>query len=92
MEGDHAHGVDNSYGTLAITQFGRIYCIYNMNLDNITRLPDGTHCGRTDELGHLVMRYSEDGGRSWSSERYEVPYRLTPLGKPVNHCVHRDCL
>lgn len=25
------------------------------------------------------MKYSDDGGRSWSKERYEVPYRLTPL-------------
>lgn len=33
---------------------------------------------RVDELGHFVMRSSDDGGRSWS-ERVEVPYRLTPL-------------
>eukprot|EP01052_Picozoa_sp_SAG31_P019126 SAG31_NODE_1383_length_8578_cov_3.660573_11_plen_566_part_00 len=72
-------GIDNSYGTVVITTFGRIYCIYNMNLDNITRLPDGKNCTRTDELGHFVMRYSENGGRTWSSDRYEVPYRLTPL-------------
>jgi hypothetical protein len=72
-------GIDNSYGTLAITTFGRIYCIYNMNLDNITKLPDGKDCGRTDELGHFVMRYSDTGGRTWSHDRYEVPYRLTPL-------------
>lgn len=50
-----------------------------MNLDNITRLPDGTRCSRTDELGHFVMRYSDDGGRTWSKERYEVPFRLTSL-------------
>eukprot|EP00041_Stephanoeca_diplocostata_P023605 m.582544 g.582544 ORF g.582544 m.582544 type:complete len:792 (-) comp22337_c1_seq16:1784-4159(-) len=74
-----AVGIDNSYGTLAIAETGRLYAMYNMNLDNITHLPDGTACTRTDELGHFVMRYSDDAGRTWSSSRYEVPYRLTPL-------------
>jgi len=73
LEDEHI-GVDNSYGTLAITPSGRIYCLYNMNLDNITKLPSGEACTRTDELGHFVMKYSDDGGRSWSKQRYEVPF------------------
>jgi hypothetical protein len=48
---------DNSYGTLAMSASGRLYSIYNMNLDNITTLPNGEKCGRTDELGHFAMRY-----------------------------------
>jgi hypothetical protein len=51
------------------------YAMYNMNLDNVTHLPNGDPCGRTDELGHFVMRYSDDAGRHWSEQRYEVPYR-----------------
>lgn len=47
---------DNAYGNLAVTKTGRFYAIYNMNLDNITKLPSGEPCGRTDELGHFVMR------------------------------------
>lgn len=33
--------LDNAYGTIVISPRNRIYCIYNMNLDNITHLPDG---------------------------------------------------
>ncbi|XP_065833613.1 uncharacterized protein [Oscarella lobularis] len=69
----------NSYSTILITPAGRIYAIYNMNLDNVTMLPSGKPISRSDELGHFVMRYSDDGGESWSSERYEVPYRLTSI-------------
>ena len=69
-------------GTLApYTNFGRLYAMYNMNTDNITRLPSGQKTTRTDEIGHFVMKYSDNSGRSWSKERYEVPFRLTPLDK-----------
>ena len=64
---------------MAISDDGRLFAMYNMNLDNITRLPDGAPCTRTDELGHFVMKYSDDGGRTWSKDRYEVPYRKTSI-------------
>eukprot|EP01079_Euglenida_sp_SAG-EU17-18_P002137 gene2137-3068_t len=69
----------NSYGTVVVTPAGRVYAMYNMNLDNITCLPDGTPLHRTDELGHFVMKYSDDAGATWSNSRYEIPYRLTSL-------------
>jgi hypothetical protein len=28
-----------------------------------------------DSLGHFVFRYSDDGGRSWSAQRYDIPMR-----------------
>ena len=59
--------------------------MYNMNLDNVTHLPNGDPCGRTDELGHFVMRYSDDAGRHWSEQRYEVPYRWDAY----NDCIIR---
>jgi hypothetical protein len=61
--------------------------MYNMNLDNVTHLPNGDPCGRTDELGHFVMRYSDDAGRHWSEQRYEVPYRWDAY----NDCIIRLC-
>lgn len=39
--------VDNSYGVLAKGYNGRLYCMYNMNLDNVTKLPNGKSLGRT---------------------------------------------
>ena len=49
-------------------------------VSTVSTLPGGQKCTRTDELGHFVARYSDDGGKSWSDHgRHEVPYRLTPL-------------
>lgn len=31
---------------------------------------------RVDSLGHFVFKYSDDNGRSWSRERYDIPFRL----------------
>lgn len=45
---DESVTVDSAYGTLAITEYGRLYAMYNMNLDKIDHLPDGTPCSRTD--------------------------------------------
>ncbi|XP_062503358.1 uncharacterized protein LOC134180262 isoform X2 [Corticium candelabrum] len=69
----------NAYSSIAITRFGRIYVMYNFNADNVSALPDGKKLGRSDTLGHFVMKYSDDGGDSWSSHRYEIPYRLTSI-------------
>jgi hypothetical protein len=71
-------GIDNAYSTIVLTPSGRIYCIYNMNLDGVHTM-DGKNISRVDELGHFVMRYSDTAGKSWSKERYEVPYRLTAV-------------
>eukprot|EP00939_MAST-03C_sp_MAST-3C-sp1_P003785 g3785.t1 len=49
----------------------RIYAIYNFNANNITM------SGRDDELGYFYLKYSDDGGESWSDERYPVPYPET---------------
>jgi hypothetical protein len=60
---------------------GRVYCFYNHNTDNVREaiadrasFPDGL-CRRVDSLGHFVFKVSDDGGRSWSAQRYEVPQR-----------------
>jgi hypothetical protein len=59
----------------------RVYVLFNMNSDNVTKLPDGTPLARKDELGHFKLRWSDDWGRSWGGEarRLEVPFTLTPV-------------
>merc|ERR1711964_196424 len=59
----------------------RIYAVYTYNINNVTHLPSGKKCSRTDDLGEFVMRYTEDDGRTWSSNRWIVPYRLTSIDK-----------
>ncbi len=61
---------------------GRVYCLYNHNTDNVRQviaepgawMPDGV-CRRVDSLGHFVFRFSDDGGRTWSARRYDIPLR-----------------
>ena len=49
---------DNAYSNVLLTQSGRVYSVYNMNMKNITTLA-GKHISRVDELGSFVMRYSD---------------------------------
>lgn len=70
-------GPEASYAVLLKTPYGRVYCFYNHNTDNVRKVmrEDGGFYTRVDSLGHYVFRYSDDGGRSWSPRRYEVPVR-----------------
>ncbi|MBN2853255.1 MAG: exo-alpha-sialidase [Clostridia bacterium] len=79
MEEDGAP--ENSYSVLLKTSFGRVYCFYNFNKDNIRRVKadnppftDG-YCYRVDSLGYYAFRYSDDFGLTWSKDRYYVPIR-----------------
>jgi len=76
-----ADGPEASYSVLLKIPSGRIYCFYNHNTDNLRELegdpkifPEGK-VKRVDSQGHFVFKYSDDGGRSWSAERYEIPMR-----------------
>jgi hypothetical protein len=65
------------------TPGGRIYAVYVHNTDNVreVRTPDGATIKRADVLGHYVFKYSDDGGRSWSAERYEIPLRTFEIDR-----------
>lgn len=72
---------ENSYSVLLQTSFGRVYCFYNFNKDNVRKLKaenppytDG-FCYRVDTQGYYVFRYSDDFGLTWSKKQYEVPIR-----------------
>jgi hypothetical protein len=57
--------------------YGRIYAFYNHNTDRIheVKREDKGSYKRVDSLGHYMFKYSDDHGRTWSAERYEVPLR-----------------
>ena len=76
-----ADGPEASYAVLLKVPSGRIYAFYNHNTDNVRRVKadnppfgDG-YCNRVDSLGHYVFKYSDDHGRSWSEQRFDVPVR-----------------
>ncbi|MBN2310617.1 MAG: exo-alpha-sialidase [Candidatus Hydrogenedentes bacterium] len=56
---------------------GRIYAFYVYNSANIREAKGsaGQAFKRVDTLGSYVFKYSDNGGLSWSRERFEVPIR-----------------
>jgi len=76
-----ADGPEASYAVPLKVPGGRIYIFYNHNTDNVREVigdpafhKDGME-KRVDSQGYFVFRYSEDGGRTWSPKRYNVPVR-----------------
>ncbi|MDP6776470.1 MAG: hypothetical protein QGI83_06880 [Candidatus Latescibacteria bacterium] len=76
-----ADGPEASYAVLLKVPGGRIYAFYNHNTDNVRAVKaddppyEGGRCHRVDSLGHFVFKFSDDGGRTWSADRYDIPQR-----------------
>ena len=69
---------ENSYAVMLKADNGRIYIFYNRNTDNVREVPFHDRSNvytRVDSLGHYVFRYSDDNGKSWSKDFYDVPVR-----------------
>lgn len=62
---------------------GRIYAFYTYNVDNMREVRANTDYARkrVDTLGAYMFRYSDDGGRSWSGKRYDIPMRLMDIDR-----------
>ena len=73
-----ADGPEASYGVLLKVPGGRVYAFYNHNTDRVTEIKredGGAPYKRVDCLGHYVFKYSDDNGRTWSAQRYDIPVR-----------------
>ncbi|MEJ1973929.1 MAG: LamG-like jellyroll fold domain-containing protein [Lacunisphaera sp.] len=73
-----ADGPEASYGVLLKVPGGRVYAFYNHNTDRVTEIKredGGAPFKRVDCLGHYVFKYSDDNGRTWSAQRYDIPVR-----------------
>ncbi len=72
-----SHGPEASYAVLLKVPGGRVYAFYNHNTDNVREVKreDKGVYKRVDSLGHYVFKYTDDHGRTWSAQRYEVPVR-----------------
>jgi len=82
-----ANGPEASYAVLLAAPSGRVFCFYNHNTDNIRVVrgdpnvyPEGI-CRRVDSLGHFCFRFSDDHGRTWSPERYDIPQRVMDIDR-----------
>lgn len=77
-------GPESSYAAPLKTPSGRVYVFYNYNRDNLREViadPPYNVTRRVDTQGAYVYRYSDDGGRTWSKERYEIPVRAFELDR-----------
>jgi hypothetical protein len=66
---------------------GRVYVFYTYNADNLRAVPAGNSeqiNRRVDTLGKYVFKFSDDGGRTWSPDRFEIPLRKTRLDRENN--------
>ncbi|MFH1006821.1 MAG: sialidase family protein [Candidatus Latescibacterota bacterium] len=78
---ESSDGPEASYSVLLKVPGGRIYCFYNHNTDNMREVIadnppyENGKCRRVDSLGYYVFKFSDDHGRSWSSERHPIPVR-----------------
>ncbi len=81
LDVEPAKGPESSYAVLHKTAYGRIYVFYNYNHENIRQIkadnPPYTtgFCTRVDSLGQYVCKYSDDHGKTWSSQRFPIPVR-----------------
>ena len=72
-----ASGPEASWVNPLIIPSGRIYVFYTYNSENLREIlnSDGNPIKRVDTFGKMMMKFSDDGGYSWSDKRYEVPIR-----------------
>lgn len=74
---------ESSYATILKTPYGRVYAFYNHNTANQRQVIAGTEYARNrvDTLGRFVFKFSDDGGRTWSPQRYEIPIRESRIDR-----------
>lgn len=73
-----ASGPEASWAVPLLTPYGRLYVFYTYNRDNIREVPRTENrytARRVDTLGIWAYRYSDDNGRTWSRDRFEIPLR-----------------
>ncbi|AQQ71494.1 Neuraminidase (sialidase) [Limihaloglobus sulfuriphilus] len=74
-------GPEASWALPVIVPSGRIYVFYNYNKENIRKVVCDTnfrkegYTTRVDSLGVMAYKYSDDSGKSWSEQRWEIPIR-----------------
>jgi hypothetical protein len=79
-----ADGPEASWVMPLIVPSGRVYVFYTYNSGNL-RFDEKSNNQRTgrrvDTLGEYAFKYSDDGGRSWSAERWFIPVRAMRIDR-----------
>jgi len=94
-----ADGPEASWAMPYLTKYGRVYVFYTYNAKNMRSVIGGGR--RVDTLGEYAFKYTDDGGKTWSRQRWFIPIRETNIdrrnpykgkvrffwgvGKPIRH-------
>lgn len=82
-----ADGPEASWVMPLIVPSGRVYAFYTYNAANLRLVPNTNSPGvakRVDTLGQYVFKYSDDHGRTWSKQRYDIPMRRMRIDREDN--------
>jgi len=76
-------GPEASWVMPYLTRYGRVYVFYTYNAENRREVIASTAPAsrRVDTLGKYALKYSDDGGKSWSEKRWYIPVRETAIDK-----------
>lgn len=98
-----ADGPEASWAMPYLTSYGRVYVFYTYNAANLREVIAGktSVLKRVDTLGEYALKYSDDGGLTWSPRRWFIPVREAAIdrnnpyrgkvrffwgvGKPIRH-------
>jgi len=78
-----AEGPEASWAMPFRTPGGRVYVFYTYNARNLREVLADTDYARrrVDTLGEYAFKYSDDGGRTWSRQRWYIPVRETAIDR-----------
>lgn len=68
-----ADGPEASWVMPYLTTYGRVYVFYTYNSNNLRSVIGGGR--RVDTLGEYALKFSDDGGKTWSKRRWFIPVR-----------------
>lgn len=78
-----AEGPEASWVMPYLTAYGRIYVFYTYNAENLREVKASTAYARrrVDTLGEYALKYSDDGGETWSDGRWFIPVREAAIDR-----------
>ncbi len=80
-------GPEASWVMPYLTKYGRVYVFYTYNAKNMREVTASTAYARkrVDTLGEYALKYTDDGGKTWSKKRWFIPVRETNVDRRNPH-------
>lgn len=78
-----ADGPEASWVMPYLTDYGRVYAFYTYNSKDLREIKADTEYARkrVDTQGEYTVKYTDDGGLTWSKKRWFIPVRMTAIDR-----------